>query len=141
MKFEQLINDLVVKIQSGQLLTFAGVDWTLVDDLINARDSEEFEERWLSAFQPIEARASELSIAEKDAIDTLREASYKAAFASSESPDIAAFVSDDMEMIARAVSFRINDPWLNGLWMEYKRDRFPNKNLEEIGGELHMMLG
>ena len=140
MNDEQRLNDLAVEIRVGQQLSFAAVNRSEIDDLIDARDSTEFEERWLRTFKKIDQHASELSETQTAIIEELREASYKAAFTVSESPDFSAFVSDDFEMIGRPVVLRIHDPWLNGLWLEYKQDRFPAGNIDDVDGELSALL-
>ena len=63
-------------------------------------------------------------------IDELREWAFKRALVISSHADIAASVSDDFELIARALQVDWSDEWLAALWLEYRAGRFPCGELE-----------
>ena len=63
---------------------------------------------------------------DKRAVDALREKAFRLAFRASGNADIAACVSDDIELIARSRSSGRIDGWpTEVLWDAYRNGRFP----------------
>jgi hypothetical protein len=133
-----LLTKITHQIRSTNLLATVGDSQS--EHFTEMRDTPNFEERWLEAFAALNQRATEISEAELRAVDVLREAAFKAAYRNSLNPDFAAFVSDDFELIARAIVLGVDAPWINGLWLCYKNDRFPIGELAAVSGYLRDML-
>ncbi len=134
------LESLSTRIKEGALLAFSLVEPSDLEGLLDGRDSPEFEQKWLDVFESVDCRAGELDEAQTAAVDALREVSYKAAFSVSENPDFAAFVCDDFELIGLALILGINDPWLNGLWLSYRDNRFPSGQVDDRPGTLSELL-
>jgi hypothetical protein len=140
MNTTELLELMTQKIRSGQILSPAETNVPNYDDVIGERDSVEFERQWLSQFNALEQRSKDIDFNESEAINGLREAAYKAAFGVTESPDIAAFVSDDFELIGRAIALNVNDPWINGLWINYKNNNIHPNGIVGVAGDLRSLV-
>lgn len=102
-----------------------------INDLLDARDSQTFDSEWMrvySAVQDIEV-GGELQT-KNIVIDELREWAFKRAHGISGNAEIAACVSDDFEILARALQANYSDEWLGALWQQYREGRFPCGDLE-----------
>jgi hypothetical protein len=90
-------------IPCGPNLSLQGVDD--VDVAADARDSSVFESEWLRLRDLIDAvlAASPMAADFEKALLDAREASFKQAFNRMRSSDIAAFVSDDVELLGQAL--------------------------------------
>ena len=98
----------------------------VADDLLDARESRAFDREWircLSAVQDIEVEG-ELQT-KNVTIDELREWAFKRAYQVSGDAEIAAYVSDDFDLLARALQADYSDPWLAALWQCYRAGQFP----------------
>ena len=103
----------------------------VADDLLDARDSQVFDEQWMrvySAIQDIEVEGERQT--KNVMIDELREWAFKRAYDISSHAELAAAVSDDFEVLARALQADYSDQWLGALWLEYRAGRFPCGDLE-----------
>ena len=98
-----------------------------IDHALSQRDHPAFEQPWLTAFAAVESVASlnQLSPAQRLVVDRVREVAYKQAFRATSHPDIAAYVSDDFDLIARAIVAGQDSPWLASLLSAYAHGRFP----------------
>jgi hypothetical protein len=104
----------------------SGDDATITHAL-SERELPAFEQPWLAAFAAVESVAplNSLSPAHRLVVDRIRELAYKSAFRATSHPDIAAYVSDDFDLIARAIVARQDSPWLASLLSAYLHGRFP----------------
>lgn len=140
MSIIELLDKLTDSIRTRHLLSIPDTDSLYYEEIIRERDSPEFERHWLDKFRTLEMRTSEIRNNELEAIDELREVAYKTVFARTNSPDLAAFVSDDFELIARAAVLAVNDPWINGLWLNYKNGGIHPKGIVPVDGVLLQMI-
>ena len=116
------------RIGRGELLgedMLAGID---LDALLDRRDGEAFDTAWNAAFAAIEARwyTEKIPRSVDKAIDRLRKAAFKAVSHATAEHGIAAYVSDDFELIARARALEFDDAFVAGLWADYKKGRIPS---------------
>ena len=116
------------RIGRGELLgedTLTGVD---LDALLDRRDAAAFDTAWNAAFTAIEARwyTEKIPRSVDKAIDRLRKAAFKAVSRATAEHGIAAYVSDDFELIARARALEFEDAFVAGLWAAYKEGRVPS---------------
>jgi hypothetical protein len=135
-----LLDQITQRICDGQILSITNASSLHVDEVIEKRDSPDFEQRWLVQYNTLEKRKSDIGIEDTAAIDRLREAAYKAAHKCTQNPDIAAFTSDDFELIGRAVVLNIDDPWINGLWLNYKSNKFCVGEVTAVAGNLRSLI-
>jgi len=119
------ITQLLAKLESGGLLATPLLDTEEIDTALDARDGEGFEVDWLRVHErlSLEAKSDEPTEA---VLKRIREVAFKAAYRHSENPDFAGYVSDDFDLVSRALISEMDDPWLNGLFAEYVAGRFPS---------------
>jgi hypothetical protein len=119
----------------------AAYDW---DGLLDARDSDgDFEAQWLRVSAGINELMSAAKVeteARQFAEDIGREL-FLAVSQITGGHELASYVADDFELIARAVATGYDDPWLNGLWMAYKANGLPEPPVKEHRGKLLDLIG
>ncbi|ABI91525.1 hypothetical protein CH72_6464 [Burkholderia ambifaria AMMD] len=94
------------------------------DRALASRDAEPFDACWMTAFDEVDGEPG--APLDKQAVDALREKAFRLAFRASGNADIAACVSDDIELIARSRSSGRTDGWPTEiLWDAYRNGRFP----------------
>jgi len=117
--------------------TFAGLD---ADAALDRRDSDPFDSAWLRIFDLIGDRSAAIGPSERSSIDELRERVFMRVYELTANSDLAAFASDDFEIIAGGSVLDLADPWLNALWASYADRRFPMGELRPIAGELRELV-
>ncbi|KML63542.1 hypothetical protein VL15_00820 [Burkholderia cepacia] len=94
------------------------------DRALDSRDADPFDAQWMAAFDAIDGDPG--AAIDTPAVNALREKAYKFAFSASGNADVAACVSDDIELIARSRLSGRTDGWpIHILWDAYKNGRFP----------------
>jgi len=96
-----------------------------VAEILDERDSEEFSQKWMAAFNLLESQKYRMSKNQTDLSTQIRETAYLRAFARWKSPDLAAYVSDDFGLISDAAALAIDDPWVNGMLQSYRKGVIP----------------
>ena len=94
-----------------------------IDKLLDDRDLPEFEDDWLKSFENL----SNLTLTEdqKTVVNMLRERSFKKIFSLTENPDLASYVSDDFEIMAKYLFSDKEDEWvLKCLITNYANGKF-----------------
>jgi len=99
----------------------AGGSWA--DGAIEARYDESFEVIWMEHWKKVSE--IQMSSATKNDIDRYRESSFTSAFRSANSSEIAALVSDDIDLLLRCEHAGREDEWTDGLATSYLEGRFP----------------
>ncbi len=101
-------------------------DADAADDLLEAREAYTFDGEWMRVYSAVQDAEVEGELQTKNVgIDDLREWAYKRAHGISGNAEIAGYVADDFELIARALQADYNDEWLGALWQEYRAGHFP----------------
>jgi hypothetical protein len=104
------------------------------EEALAEREADPFDSKWVHTNTGVES--SELDASDKEAVDQIREAAYKATYRATGDSDLSAFVSDDFGLIAVAVAVGHSSAWLNALVNEYSQGRFPRGTLVELPGRL-----
>lgn len=101
------------------------------DDMLDVRDYQGFETEWLKVSQAVKQREESQQVGDEDktAIDELREATFKKTYQVTGNGEISGCVSDDFDLIARALVVDYSDAWLDALWTKYQTGDFPNGKL------------
>src|SRR5271168_4589347 len=77
-----------------------------VESVLNQRDADDFSAAWMQAFRKVDFQKSAcplpFDVVEK--VTTVRKAAYLRAFNRWKSPDLAAYISDDIGLIAEALA-------------------------------------
>ncbi|NQU23182.1 MAG: hypothetical protein HQ567_18035 [Candidatus Nealsonbacteria bacterium] len=129
---------LLERIECGDVVSFTTFEEIDVETALDKREQPSFEQDWLDAFNFIEAgiQANPLSEDESKLIDAVREIAYKRTYAHTEDPDLCAYVSDDFELVGKALALSLEDTWANALWLSYKSEVFPCGKLKRVRGRL-----
>lgn len=94
------------------------------DSALDSRDAEPFDTQWMASFDDVDGDLG--AAVDRPVVDALREKAFKLAFSASGSADVAACVSDDIELIARSRSSGRTNGWpTHVLWNAYRSGRFP----------------
>lgn len=105
---------------------------------IELRYDSAFEDAWMLCYHNLEQL--ELSEDEVKSINELRESAYKTTYSITDNPEIAGLVSDDFELIGKAVLRDISLPWLNGLWIQYRKNLFPAGHINACDGTISSLI-
>ncbi|MGG8165736.1 hypothetical protein PGO42_03100 [Klebsiella aerogenes] len=103
---------------------FAFLSDLILDDVLDLRDSPIFDSRWMAEFN----RFFSLPVNKNDLIfiHELREKAFKFAFRELPNSELAARISDDIELVARSLVAEYRDTWAETcLWSVYLRGEFP----------------
>jgi hypothetical protein len=120
------LSQIIDAIRAGRLLgpsTFDGLD---VDAALDQRDHDD--SGWVQASS--ELGQPTRTIRESD-IDAVRQLAYTATYESTtpHNPDLAAYVSEDFDLIVRSVLLGVESPWINGLLASYISSEFPRSTV------------
>lgn len=104
------------------------------DDLLELRDEAVFDAEWMGVFRQLE----KLSYREADLqiINEIRKQSYLKAYQATNSGELAACVSDDFELVAKAYVSSVDNTWLNAVILCYADGRFPCGEMMERTGSI-----
>lgn len=116
----------LAQINQGQLLSASYYAQLNSAALLDARDHDDaFAEAWQLAFDEVEALWQERTNAGLEAlIVEIRKASFLLVGRASTQKEIASYVSDDMELLAKAQALELQSAWLEQLWRAYQDGRF-----------------
>ncbi|MNW23343.1 hypothetical protein D3C74_00410 [compost metagenome] len=96
------------------------------DEALERREEPEFDREWIAEFKRLEKLREQLSEQELAAIASLREQAFKQSYRVLSSPDVSAYISDDLELIALSLLLGETSSWaLQTLKLSYDEGRFP----------------
>lgn len=96
------------------------------DEALERREEPEFDREWVEEFERLEKMREQLSEQELAAIASLREQAFKQSYRVLSSPDVSAYISDDLELIAMSLLLGETSSWaLQTLKMSYDEGQFP----------------
>ncbi|MCY7377296.1 MAG: hypothetical protein LH472_15160 [Pyrinomonadaceae bacterium] len=132
------LTELKSLLSKSGFLNFTAFDGAEIDEMLDRRDDSEFEEDWLRVFQELEQK----SFTDDDlaAIKNIREIAYQKTFEATEHGELAAYVADDFEMIAKSLFAEFSDEWLNALFLAYLHGAFPHTKIAPRRSGLELIL-
>ena len=89
---------------------------------------------WLRLYSMLEVH--QLSKCQNVIVDQIREAAFKAAFQHTSDAELSGDISDDFEIIAKALAIGIEEPWLSGLFNLYMHGRLPSSETPPVSTSL-----
>lgn len=99
---------------------FVDRDWNTA---LDARDYEEFESAWSSAFKEIRT----INLDENSEVSSLREIAFKNTFKLTQNSELAGYASDDIGLISEAAFNKIENRFIERLWASYVAGIFPTR--------------
>lgn len=89
------------------------------DSWLDARDSHIFDRAWVEAFSRVE------DVTPARWVDAAAERAFKFVYELTQNGEVAAYVSDDFDLIGRFADVGVDDPWVAGFVAAYSNGRFP----------------
>ena len=130
-------NDLEALLENNVLLNQDIFSEINIEELLDNRDSEEFDQSWSQAFEEVEA-----SKALKDIPDNskVRRLAFDKVYEHGPGGELAEYVSDDFGLIYDAYELEYNNPWLNRLFQRYIEGEIPSGFLSPLNTPLKEMI-
>ena len=129
------------KIKNGELLSLKLFNNLDEDIVLDMRDRSEFEDEWLRVSNILD----EIKVDSKndELIYEIRKHSFINVYNITKSDELSAYISDDFELISKAIVLGYNDKWLNSLILSYADFKFPyiiseltNLSINEVTNKL-----
>lgn len=95
---------------------------------LDARDHEEFDSAWSSAFKEIRT----INPYEISEVSSLRKIAFKNTFKLTQNSELAGYVSDDIGLISEAALNKIENHFIQRLWASYVAGIFPTHPLFDL---------
>ena len=93
-------------------------------EYLDERGSEAFETQWMQAFEAIQQLEEETTL-DTATIDEIRKAAFLKAFDVTGNGELAGYVSDDFELIAKGLHFEYSSEFLASMYHHYKEGQLP----------------
>ncbi|MFD1886047.1 hypothetical protein [Paenibacillus wenxiniae] len=121
---DAMITSLQPKLERQQLLP--ATVWEQLDEsaYLDYRDGADFDTAWIEAYQKL--RREGLTPAEQDQLQEWSRLAFDETIKASGSGDLAAYVSDDIDLIFSAHMLGLNDDFVNWLARCYDEGRLPS---------------
>lgn len=129
---EEWLNSILRRIAEGSLLPVAYFAELDPDAALDSRDrDEEFDASWVRLYEKIERRWARAAVAENLRLlaEDIRRESFLAVSRATEQHEIASYVSDDFDLVARGRLVGLGDPMLDQLWHAYEDGKFPTQSV------------
>ena len=105
---------------------------------LDRRDEAAFDSEWVRIDRLVEAKNPGGDLKAK--LDKLREFAFRTIYEAYEDSDLAACVSDDLELIALALIAGVEDGWLRAVLASYQNGKFPCGAIQPVAGRLSDVL-
>jgi hypothetical protein len=136
------LNSLKTLLQAKHILSFKNPDEETINEMLDSRDSEDFENDWIRVFREIELREKLKPLQNQHLADikAISEIAYKKTFSATQHSELAAYVADDFELIGKSLFLDFSDEWLNSLFLSYLQGLFPHSKLNPKPNGLELIL-
>jgi hypothetical protein len=124
-------------IRSGNLLSPEFFDFDH-DEALDKRDQDPFDTEWVRAHRNV--KDTPVSAAQEELLLEIRKAAFLGTMEATDNSDLAGYISDDLDLLARGLLADAADPWLNRLWAHYCEDKFPTGELQPLPGNLRVLV-
>ncbi|MEE9338015.1 MAG: hypothetical protein V3U87_08050 [Methylococcaceae bacterium] len=115
--------------------TFLNLDY---DEILDERDSDPFDSDWMSVSDEIEKIFIDEEVI--DELSIIQELSFKKTYDLTQNGELASYVSDDFELIAKALSIESHNLWISSLLDVYCSGRFPSGEINTINKHITTVL-
>ncbi|WP_160148280.1 hypothetical protein [Rubripirellula obstinata] len=119
---------LLDRIRTGDLLSRESLSGLDPDAVLDARDANEaFDTSWTDSHRKVNAAWDSASIADDDLklAEAIRRDSFIAASNATTQHEIASYISDDFDLIARSSLLGLRDTFIESLWLAYDSHSVP----------------
>lgn len=98
-----------------------------IDEILDNRDSAEFSDEWMKAYQVIEEKTFDEET--EDQITDIRKEIFVSTFKSTGSSDLPAYISDDFGLICSYYIHQVENSWVTNLLFTYLHHQIPQSEL------------
>jgi hypothetical protein len=122
-------------LKNKEILSKDTFDVDNFDLILEQRDMEDLDCQWMRVLNLLDNE----SISDEDMIliDSIREFVFKAVYDFTDSSELAGYISDDFEIISKALVTKFNDEWLNAMFNEYLKNKIPCNSLKMSSSNLY----
>jgi hypothetical protein len=110
-------------ILSEFILSLDALDEKFINELLDSRNSDPFDNNWVEANEALKEHSKNINANEKEELNKFLEEIRKEAFIktikASQSSDLAAYVSDDFEMIGTALILEFSNSFIASMLNSY----------------------
>ena len=115
------------------LISLDGIDEDFIDELLDSRDSDPFDSNWVEAYEILKQNNKNINANDKNEVDKFLEEIRKDVFIktmkASQSSDLAAYVSDDFEMIGAALILEFSNSFIASMLNSYALGIVPDNSI------------
>lgn len=121
------LNDIAEAIKEGAVLSPDRIAALDHDAILDARDGKAFTEEWMNSYNAVNEAWLHFpsGAAAKPQLDDIRRQSFMVVSNATDQHEIASYVSDDFEIIAKAAAMETEDPFVLSLWSAYTQHMVP----------------
>ena len=115
-------------IGAGRLITERTLAVEDIATTLDDRETADFDGEWKRVYRQI----GEVPLANDvlEELDALAAETFRRCYEHADGGQLAPYVSDDFDLLARALLLNFDDAWLRGLWHSYAHERFPRGVLD-----------
>ncbi|CAM3028862.1 hypothetical protein DRF59_15685 [Chryseobacterium flavum] len=121
------INKLEAIFNDALKTALSGITPEKIDNILDNRDSAEFSDVWMKAYQTIEEKFTDEET--EDRISDIRKQIFISVFKTTGSSDLPAYISDDFGLICSYSIHQIENDWVNNLLFTYLNHQIPQGEL------------
>lgn len=121
------INKLEAVFNQSLKTVFESITPEKIDEILDNRDSAEFSDEWMKAYQAIEEKS--LDEETEDKISDIRKEIFISTFKTTDSSDLPAYISDDFGLICSYHIHQIENSWVTNLLFTYLHHQIPDGEL------------
>ncbi|WP_137905106.1 hypothetical protein [Chryseobacterium sp. 2VB] len=121
------INKLEAVFNQSLKTVFERITPEKIDEILDNRDSAEFSDEWMKAYQAIEEKS--LDEETEDKISDIRKEIFISTFRTTGSSDLPAYISDDFGLICSYHIHQIENSWVTNLLFTYLHHQIPDGEL------------
>jgi hypothetical protein len=117
---------------------FIDFDTSLIDEILDNRDSNAFSDLWANAFEETEKET--LNREEKKKMDKIRKEIFMMTISKTNSSDLSAYITEDFELIASHLASNSKNTWVASLCATYLNKKIPQRKLKQIDVTLKELI-
>lgn len=121
------LNDIQNAIETGSVLAPDKISALDHDAILDARDSKTFSDVWMQSYNTVNDAWSHFHLAAdvESQLEDIRRESFMVVSNATDQHEIASYVSDDFEIIAKAAATETLDAFILSLWSAYTQHTVP----------------
>lgn len=109
-----------------------------IDELLDKREEAEFDSEWIRVYEL--AKNNKLTKETELIVNEIRENAFRRIYCITNSSDLAAYVSDDFELLCKLYIMKVRDEWLSKFVNVYLQKRIPCGQLEEVSDDFNKLF-